>query len=182
MNASTTRDRILDALQDLVIAEGPSAVTLEAVAAAAGVSKGGLLYHFPSKAAMMSGLVRRLADRAEDDFRAAAESDEGIVRHYLRTSQPESVEEAELYWSVIAALRGKDGTAGEDRGVIGGVFSEWGRLLHAEVPDPVLAEIIRLVGDGLYLSRIAGLPDADPDVVRRIIDRLAAEAEAARGR
>ncbi|MFL1379120.1 TetR/AcrR family transcriptional regulator, partial [Nocardiopsis protaetiae] len=46
MNASNTRDRILDALQEILVQEGYSSVTLEAVARAASVSKGGLLYHF----------------------------------------------------------------------------------------------------------------------------------------
>jgi AcrR family transcriptional regulator len=46
---SATRDRLLDAFEGLLIAHGPRAATLDAVAAAAEVSKGGLLYHFPSK-------------------------------------------------------------------------------------------------------------------------------------
>ncbi|MDA8370504.1 MAG: TetR/AcrR family transcriptional regulator [Nocardiopsaceae bacterium] len=180
MGASTTRDRILDALQDIVIEDGASAVTLEAVAAAAGVSKGGLLYHYPSKAALMIGLIRRLADRVEDEFREAAEGPEGVVRVFLRTSLPESSEEAELYWSIIAALRSKEGMPPEAEELIGEFFAEWSRLLHQEVGDPVLAEMIRLVGDGLYLTSIAGLPRPDPEIVRQIMDRLIAEVDAAR--
>ena len=49
MAASETRDRILDALQRILVRKGTAAVTLESVAAEAGVSKGGLLYHFRSK-------------------------------------------------------------------------------------------------------------------------------------
>ncbi|MFC4561031.1 TetR/AcrR family transcriptional regulator [Nocardiopsis mangrovi] len=182
MSASTTRDRILDALQDILIEGGASAVTLEAVASAAGVSKGGLLYHFPSKAALMDGLVRRLSDRAEDEFREAAAGDEGVVRVFLRTSVPESVEEAELYWSLIAALRSEDAMSEESGRLIGRIFEEWSRLLQEELDDPVLAETIRLVGDGLYLASIAGLPRPDPELVRRVTDRLIAQADAATGR
>ncbi|GAB3212414.1 TetR/AcrR family transcriptional regulator [Marinactinospora endophytica] len=157
-------------------------MTLEAVAAAAGVSKGGLLYHFPSKSAMMTGLARRLADRARDEFHEAVHSEEGVVRRFLRTSLPESVEETELYWSVIAALRGEEDVSDEARRLIGYVFAEWARLLHDEIDDPVLAETIRLVGDGLYLTAIAGLPQPDPDLVRRVMDRLVAQAESHRRR
>jgi len=39
------RDRILDAAEQLVAHQGASNLTLEAVAQAASVSKGGLLYH-----------------------------------------------------------------------------------------------------------------------------------------
>ena len=46
---TSTRERILGAYEDLLIVDGPRMATLDAVAAAAGVSKGGLLYHFKSK-------------------------------------------------------------------------------------------------------------------------------------
>src|SRR5918994_6637876 len=52
------RDRVLDALQRLVLAGDP-APTPDAVAAAAGVSKGGLLHHFPDRRALAHGLVHR---------------------------------------------------------------------------------------------------------------------------
>jgi len=55
--ASDARDRILRAVRDLLADGGPSSVTLEAVADRAGLSKGGLLYHFPSKSALYVGLL-----------------------------------------------------------------------------------------------------------------------------
>ncbi|WP_017559756.1 TetR/AcrR family transcriptional regulator [Nocardiopsis baichengensis] len=177
MSTGTTRDRILDALEGILIDEGLSAVTLESVAAAAGVSKGGLLYHFPSKAAMMTGLIRRLADRAEEEFRETEESGEGVVRTFLRTSLPSSKHEAELYWSIIAALRSKESMTDEARDLVRYFFEEWARLLHEELDDPVLAETVRLVGDGLYLSSIAGLAQPDPELLRQVMDRLIAQAD-----
>ncbi|GAA4912550.1 TetR/AcrR family transcriptional regulator [Streptomonospora salina] len=178
--SSTTRDRILDALEGVLIEQGPSAATLESVADAAGVSKGGLLYHFPTKGAMTTGLVRRLAARAEEEFAAARRSPEGVARFFLRTSLPGTAEEAELYWSVIAALRSKEGVPAEAAELIGRMFEQWSRLLHEELGDPVLAETIRLVGDGLYLSAIAGLPQPDPRLLERVLEHLTARADAAR--
>src|SRR5690242_2095382 len=43
------RDRILEAAERVVAEIGAARLTLDVVAQAAGVSKGGLLYHFPSK-------------------------------------------------------------------------------------------------------------------------------------
>ncbi len=40
---ASARDRVLDAYETLLIEAGPAAATLDAVAAGAGVSKGGLL-------------------------------------------------------------------------------------------------------------------------------------------
>ncbi|WP_133742048.1 TetR/AcrR family transcriptional regulator [Actinorugispora endophytica] len=180
MSSSTTRDRILDALQEILIGQGSAAVTLEAVASEAGVSKGGLLYHFPSKEAMMTGLVRRLAERAEEEFREAVATEGGVVRAFLRTSLPGSSEEAALYWSVIAALRGREEVSEEARETIGDLFARWSALLREEIGDPVLAETVRLVGDGLYLDSIAGLPLPEPEVVRAVTERLIEQADACR--
>lgn len=54
---SHTRDHILEAAAKLVLTEGASGLTLDAVAKSAGISKGGLLYHFPSKEALILGMI-----------------------------------------------------------------------------------------------------------------------------
>lgn len=172
MSTSNTRDRILDALQDILISDGYSSVTLELVARTAEVSKGGLLYHFPSKAAMMVGLMERIRAMAEEEFQEAVVSEEGVVRYFLRTSLPQSTQERELYWAVIAALRSKEDIPPEAATLVKELFDRWGELLHTELTDPVLAETIRLAGDGMYMSSIAGLGQPDPELTSQVIDRL----------
>lgn len=180
MTTSTgTRDRILDALRRRLIDKGAAAVTLEAVAADAEVSKGGLLYHFPSKEALLAGLVQRLAEEAESEFEQARQAEGGVVRFYLETSVPDE-EEAHLYWSVLAALRTADGSNDEAARLLRGMFEHWSTLLREEVQDPVLAETVRLVGDGLYLSAIAGLPEPSTDLLPGVIDRLLEQVREAR--
>ncbi len=68
--APDARTRILDAVERIVQARGVSGLTLEAAAREAGVSKGGLLYHFASKEALLAGLMQRLADFAAAEFAA----------------------------------------------------------------------------------------------------------------
>jgi AcrR family transcriptional regulator len=51
------RERILDAAQRVARDLGAARLTLEVVAQAAGVSKGGLLYHFPNKEALIAALA-----------------------------------------------------------------------------------------------------------------------------
>jgi AcrR family transcriptional regulator len=55
-------DRVLDAAEAVVVRQGIANLTLEAVAAEAGISKGGLLYHFPTKDRLIDALVRRSAE------------------------------------------------------------------------------------------------------------------------
>jgi AcrR family transcriptional regulator len=54
------RELILDAAEAVVAAAGAGHLTLDAVAEAAQVSKGGLLYHFPSKSALLEAMLERL--------------------------------------------------------------------------------------------------------------------------
>ncbi len=63
------RTRILDAAEAIVQARGVVGLTLEAAARDAHVSKGGLLYHFASKEALLDALLRRLAQFMEREYR-----------------------------------------------------------------------------------------------------------------
>src|SRR5690606_9715403 len=56
---TNSREKILAAAADVAAEAGPGSLSLDAVALRAGVSKGGLLYNFPTKAKRMQGLVER---------------------------------------------------------------------------------------------------------------------------
>jgi AcrR family transcriptional regulator len=55
----SARERLLDAAERVVVEAGATHLTLDAVAKSAGVSKGGLLYHFPSKESLLEGMMAR---------------------------------------------------------------------------------------------------------------------------
>ncbi|MGH2967659.1 MAG: TetR/AcrR family transcriptional regulator, partial [Solirubrobacteraceae bacterium] len=67
-----TRARLLDAAVVVVRRDGAQALTLEAVAAQAGVSKGGLLYHFPSKRELLDAMVAGWLDEFDSEIAAAS--------------------------------------------------------------------------------------------------------------
>jgi AcrR family transcriptional regulator len=56
------RQRVLEAAERVVTEVGAARLTLDAVSQAAGVSKGGLLYHFPSKESLLTALAQRYVD------------------------------------------------------------------------------------------------------------------------
>src|SRR5512141_11641 len=80
------REAVLDAFESLLIEEGERAATLDAVARRAGVSKGGLLYHFPNKEAMISVLLERLDGLLADDVKAMADASEGAAAYFIKSS------------------------------------------------------------------------------------------------
>lgn len=169
------RERLLDAVEQELLEHGLNGVTLERVAERAGVSKGGLLYHFPSKASLFDGLFDRLADLVAGAVAAAPLDPEGAVRWYIDTSIRPSDQETSLYRALTALIRSSD-DLGNDR--LRRCFDDYAAPVGAAVADPVLVEQIRLVGDGLFLTRVLGVGRTDADVLERIVDELAARAAA----
>ncbi|MEP9371062.1 TetR/AcrR family transcriptional regulator [Mesorhizobium sp. KR1-2] len=55
----TARQKILASASEVARDVGPAHLSLDAVAHRAGVSKGGLLYHFPNKAKLLEALVEQ---------------------------------------------------------------------------------------------------------------------------
>ncbi|WP_327142989.1 TetR/AcrR family transcriptional regulator [Nocardia sp. NBC_01327] len=189
-----TRNRILDALETLLLDKGMSQVTLESVAAAAGVSKGGLLYHFKSKDALLAGLVRRLGERADQQLRHAVDEGHSVAEWYLQTPQPDNDADAldlALHRSILATMRTVDGAHGpaddansataddapaeETDRALAEMMGAWKVALDNEIHDPVHAEIVRLVGDGVYLRALLGMQPVDPELYRQLVARLLAK-------
>lgn len=72
----SSKVRILDAALALVAEVGVNRLTLDAVAERAGVSKGGLLYNYSSKDALLTAMVERFISQCEE-HRGAIESEIG---------------------------------------------------------------------------------------------------------
>jgi len=63
----SNRKKILDAVVLLAGSGGVRAVTIEAVAVEAGLTKGGVQYHFPTKELMMNAVIEDLLNRWNAD-------------------------------------------------------------------------------------------------------------------
>lgn len=167
----TSRDRILDAAQELLLSgESP---TLEAVARAAGVSKGGLLYHFDKQ-----GMLEAIVERAITQFdarltEAVARGD--VAATWLRLSVP-SGRDRELYRALASAFRvmSHSGTDEVRQRVPTLAVAErrWAELLEAELGDPVAAQVVTLVADGLLWTALTNPTHADATNVEALLDHL----------
>ena len=73
--ADIKRQLILETAKTLVLADGFNSLTLEAVAKKAGISKGGLLYHFPNKEKLIAWLGEYIFQEFENNFSKIADSD-----------------------------------------------------------------------------------------------------------
>lgn len=151
------REKVLDAFESILINEGERSATLDATAKAAGVSKGGLLYHFASKDELIAGLLKRLEQLAEADLLRMASASDGPVSYYLRTSV---MEDEALDHALVAASRVAQGgfTAASD--ALRRVRESWGDALRPHVRDETALDLVMLVGDGLYYNNALDAADA----------------------
>lgn len=165
------RDKLLAAFQHLVLTEGERAATLDAVAAHAGVSKGGLLYHFPHRQALVDAAMARCEELAREDLERLTASSEGAAREFLTTSL---YEDSPLDRSLGVAFRLVQAREPGAKQTCARVNAEWYRVILADVQDPVVATAVLAMGDGLYQQAVMGLLPDDAAERHAILDRLLA--------
>jgi AcrR family transcriptional regulator len=167
--ARDTRNRLLDAAAAVVRRGGARALTLDAVAAEAGVSKGGLLYHFASKRelldAMLDGWLQEFATEIE-----AAAGDEGFAHGYVKASDMSGWAAAEraTEFGLLAAMVDQPGTLERVRER----YAAWQEQLAGEAGDPVDATVARLAADGLWLNDLLGLAPPAGELRERVMARM----------
>jgi AcrR family transcriptional regulator len=156
----TARERILDAAEEL-IALGHVPPALDAVAAAAGVSKGGLLYHF-DKQSLLRALVTRAVQRFDEQLTAAAA--EGLMAAaWLRLSVPGPGERT-VYRAMMSMMRLTTTGEFDLPGEVAAAEQRWQQMLTAELGNPVRARLVQLVGDGLFMAALTGQPPTSHEV------------------
>lgn len=143
------RDSVLDAFERLLVDDGERAATMDATARAAGVSKGGLLYHFSSKEALEHALLQRLAALVEEDIIAMDAAPEGAVAFFVRTSVMTG---DPLDRALIAASRLAQGGHTDASEALRAVRARWEEVLRPHVRDDAALGLVLLVSDGLYYN------------------------------
>ncbi|MGY4711782.1 TetR/AcrR family transcriptional regulator [Mycolicibacterium sp. CBM1] len=149
---TTSRERILDAYAEALAVDGERHATLEAVATRAGVSKGGLLYHFPSKDNLAEALCDRLVALAADDIDEMRNAPDGPARHYIRTSH---YADTQLDRTLVAVARLQQAGDPRARAAIELISDQWLSVLHEAIGDRDIARAIKLIGDGLYHNALS---------------------------
>lgn len=171
--ANNSREHILDTYVDLLIRTGERAATLDAVATAAKVSKGGLLYHFSSKKALLEALAERTLALAEEDFAAMKQAPEGASAYYINSSTPDN---SPFDRSLIALSRLAQSNNELAQQTMARVQDGWHALILAEIGDEQIARAVLLLGDGMYYNAAFGGDSANPQRAAAITaDRAALE-------
>lgn len=159
MASRDTRQDLLEAAGRVVLARGVGALTLEAVAAEAGVSKGGLLYHFASKDELLAAMVDRLIETTEARIAGSLASDAGAgawTRGYLAACavDPSGTDPLDRLSTALLAA-GAAAPRLLDR--LRDRQAQWRRRQQEDGLDPLVATIVRLAADGLWMNDLFGI-------------------------
>ena len=148
------REAVLDAFTRILVDDGERAATMDATARAAGVSKGGLLYHFNSKSALEEALVQRLETLAQQDVDEIENSPEGVVAAHLRSSQNTG---SPLDVTILAVSRLAQNGSDAASASLRRVRELWEDSLRAHTRDETALQMVLLVSDGLYFNDVLDL-------------------------
>lgn len=169
------RAQLLQAASDIATDHGVQAVTLDAVAERAGVTKGALQYHFANKQGLLDALFEQTLERfeAQMETRIAADREDphgANARAYLHTTLEETNPAAST--NVLRVLVAAMMTDPEIRERYSEPMRKWTR------PDPLPLEqaarlmICKLAADGLWISDLLGYQDLSPEMRNEVVRQI----------
>ena len=161
--------RILEAARVIATRDGSGKITIDAVAKEAGLSKGGVLYNYPTKKALLSGLLNQMlsAHRGLLDELPEQLPSRTLRAHFETIIQSEDLDD-DLSMAILAA-------AASDPNLLDPLRVELtGDLEHilSDTKDAPAAMIAVLAIQGLRFQKLLKLPDGGGDMKVRVIERL----------
>lgn len=176
VSSQTTKNRIMDAAEDVVMKLGAAHLTFDELVKETGLSKGGILYHYPNKKALLKNMVQRMIDRFAEDR-----------KHNEQKIEPTGLVDAKTY---ILAAFDKDSRYQESSTALMAVAANDPELLElvreeyrgsfAEIrsngKDAGLAALIYMAVDGMWLLDSLGLclfTNEERDSLKKLLLNLA---------
>lgn len=171
MVRESKKSAILEAAARVLEADGITGVTFDTIAAASGITRGGIIYHFRSREELLAAIHQHLARRWEQQLEATlgkpvdrATPHERLTA-YIRTSAT-SATRAEL--QMIIDSRNTQYQRWWDD-----VLDRWtGRAGLDGVASTRLATLALLAADGLWMNEILGTHPVPPEQRRQTAEHI----------
>lgn len=176
--SNVTKQKLLDAASDIIMEHGVHQLTLDEVAKTAGVSKGGLLYHYPSKEALLTAIVERLQTEQNDMYESLQLEGYGPIEAFVRLFDetklyPERSSlhiDAEKMIAFLTLFAVDQDYAERWKHEIDTFFTQF-----QQTSDPVETMIIRYALEGMMMSEHfhVGVPPTElkQQIIARLIER-----------
>lgn len=150
-----TRERLLEAATRIIMTRGAMQLTLDLVAEEAGVSKGGLLHHFPTKNKLIIGLMQHafaiFAARLQRYRTMDANPQAGQwLRAYIRATFETAPEEEALTKALVILAANSTELVEAKQVELDAFFAQ----METDGIDLARAWAVRLACDGLWVNEL----------------------------
>lgn len=169
--AKEKREILIKSAIQLLQEEGINALTLDAVAKKANTSKGGLLYHFPNKQALIEGVVQDIYEKFSEEFFILVEKEtkNRYTKAFIELCFNDLSKHSDLYVGsmVVPFLENKQ---------VQDIYQNILDYLKKDELDETTINLIRLTIDGVYynkFSTIAPLTAVEMNEIKQKLYRLA---------
>jgi AcrR family transcriptional regulator len=166
MRSNNKKEQILEAALQVVEENGANHLTIDAVAAYANFSKGGVLYHFPSKKALLSGMV-------DEKRMEALDHSDHLLSAFLHKENQMSAAERRASLALLAA-------AAEDPELLTPAKDYMKRLvdeISQNSQKPMEALTLFLAGEGIRFLDILEINPMSSKQTREIVEQLSQRAK-----
>jgi AcrR family transcriptional regulator len=173
---ANARQTILNSAVAVVREEGAGHLTLDAVARHAGVSKGGVLYHFPNKHALIEAMMEHVLGTMEARTDAEQQRLDGAntkLRALSRADAAHLPEEDAMSLAILAASTEDPTLLDPVRETVAGWFAQ----VEDQASDVDAALLLLLANLGLRFLGMFDLLPLKPSQTRRLRERLLEIAE-----
>lgn len=173
---NSSRAMILATAEEIVSKEGVASLTFDKIAAASGLSKGGILYHFGSKNDLVKAMIEQFVSRFETGLAGLAAEDDvetgRYSRAYLRATFGEASTTGESYDRLGASITAALSSFPDYLQIVRQQNIRCQAGVENDGLDPVLATIMRLAVEGMWLAEVFEVMKLDPDMKQAVIGRL----------
>lgn len=163
------RNGILEATAGVLLRDGVESFTISRVAREAGLSVGGLRYHFASKRELLEALIDHAVSGFDAALNSAGDEPGAKTRAYI-TATLSGKESRQLAAALVATVA-VDSTL---LAVLRRHFVHWQSLLDEDGIDTTAGLLIRLAMDGWWLAAFADLAPPDDQAAARLRARIEA--------
>jgi AcrR family transcriptional regulator len=169
---SNSRDEILDAAQRIVERDGAGNLTIDGVAREAGLSKGGVLYNFPTKERLLKSMLDRMLENTIPMIDAFREEFAGgpnpTLRAMIKTTANKECVDPALSRAVLAV-------AAEDPEMLAPLRQELAKRweqVRQECEDRDMAALVWTAADGLMFHALLDISVFSPEKRAELLQKL----------
>ena len=171
MRSNNKRDEILQAAFAVVAEQGANRLTIDAVAAQSGFSKGGVLYHFNSKNALLAGMLGHLVDAVLN--RIEDQEHNNLLASLIGARQGSNVTERRSSLALLTAFA-------EDSSLLEPAREQMAHFYRESVEDSNAEEdaaILFFANEGLRFLELFDLCPIGPRKINNLTQALIKRAE-----